>query len=417
MRLVARTIAVAGAALWLRAPAHAQQPSPPTEAGSPPAGAEEVSPGPVEGAPPDLEPGTQLAGETNGVIVKLRSSGPTLSGSVVVRLGADGDTREVKLQDNGEMPDVNAGDGQWAGRADALANNVTVELTVSGTTYDGGTVSWDSDARQRDLDLTLAEDGLQATASQSQSAASQGTPAVAGDAPVAAGSAPTAPAAAGSAPAVAGQITPSAPPTPAAPSTSLTDGPAGWIALGALALSLFAIGAVAVVSRNAGAPLPLPQRLSEAGLLGPGTPAPSGGLSVWIVDDPGSAASALLTTLAQTRSVVVVADTGVKLPAVLGGPVFRAADRDSLADAVDAVVERIGGQVSVLLVGGSAHDTDLDPLVRELPEDVGGIVLTATPPNTRRPVVQLTATEAGYRVAVKGGPTVEARRTPRGLEV
>ncbi|HCH62085.1 MAG: hypothetical protein CL927_11555 [Deltaproteobacteria bacterium] len=447
-------------ALWSSV-ARAQEPASPTPSAASPASDDNREPPPLgDGVESDVpaKPGPSGAfgiepeNEQNGVMVLLRSEG-TLSGAVSVTLAGASQTVSVEMNDQGTAPDVRAGDGIWAGVVDAAPQSGRVALKTGSGTLDGNRVEWAEDDRARELQLRIVDGVLKAEATVHQGVAAVATPN--GDpmgkpVPVAAGEAGSAPAPAGDM-GEAPRTAVSAGPTPGV-AAGPASGPAaarpvqsgavdaragaavaergvgGWgVVPGVLAL-LFAIGALAVALRawstgkgraGAGEPspsLPLPTRMSEPGLLGPGTPSASAGVSVWT--GPQAVLRPLLAHVARGRPVVVATGEAVSMPAVFGGPVFHVASLDpaTVARAVEAVHQRGCLSVGVVVLAGKPVDKAYaDALRQALPVDVGAVVWGRSL-ESGCPVVVLSPAPGGAGVSVDGALLRTVRSTTRGFE-
>jgi len=371
------------------------------------------TPGAELPADPPISPGPSGAfgdgpsSETNGLIAIL-STDVALSGSVKVVLnGADG-TTELLLNDRGEAPDVTADDGLWAGLAPSAPLDASVELVVDGETRSGGRVSWEPNARPRELKIRLMGDTVAATAATGTGGAQEGGGASAPK------KTPGEEAPAVSKPVVSG-------PTPAPSSTGGFD----WMGALALVLALAALG-VGLLRKSAPtevepqqppAPPKLPARVREAGILGSGTPSLSDGISVWV--GPDAVLGALLSTLAQTRPVVVVTAPDHPLPPVVGGAVFQVTSLqpETAREAAEAVLARGGLGVCMVILPGAPIDGGVVELARRsLPEGVGGVVFG--PSSTAdAPTVELGPAPGGVAVTVGGRPVRRVEVGPRGFQL
>ena len=254
--------------------------------GAPPV-AEPTPPGtplpedPPEHDGPTGEAGAVPADETNGLIALFRTDAPAQAPVVLVLAGAEG-RAEITLNDSGTAPDVTAGDGIWAGLAESAPLSGTVEVQVGGDTLQGGTVAWDADDRARELKVRIRGGEVEVRAATHVQPPTPPTePPAEGDPPVQTGPA---------------RSSPGGPGGPSGP-VAAPEGGTDWLGGVALVVALAALGmvllrrpaepdaseaeAVAAPTPSSAAAPPLPARLPEAGLLGPRTPSPSGGLSIW----------------------------------------------------------------------------------------------------------------------------------------
>jgi hypothetical protein len=169
-------------------------------------------------------------------------------------------------------------------------------------------------------------------------------------------------------------------------------------------------------SQSTQARLPLPPQMSEAGILGAGTPAWSSGVSVWT--GPDRLLPSLLAHLAHGRSVVVASSGTTPLPAVRGGPVFSvpSVEPAAVAAAVQAVRQHGGLAVGVVVVAAKVVDmADASALARALPPGVGAVVWGRSA-DSGCPVVALSPAPGGAGVSVNGAPIRSVRSTVRGFE-
>jgi|GEM_PF-2969449 len=391
--------------------AAADAPSPP---GTPNPDQPPDSPGPSGTA------GTGPANETNGLIALLTSD-QAVAGPVLLELAGDGETVQVTLNDDGQPPDVQAGDGIWAGLAESAPLTAAVTVKLPGAAHDGGTVSWSPDQKPRELKVRILGDTIEARATAHTSGTSTPPATVGAPATPAAGTPTPVP---DTQPAATER--PAATPSPVAqPASSGMD----WLGGLALVLALAALG-VALLRRPTAAepeavqsvpepvvslPPPLPPRAREAGVLGSGTPALSGGVSVWT--GPDAVLGALLGTLASGGPVVVASAKERTLPPTWGGPVFVAASLrpDVVVDAVQAVQANGALSVCVLaLPGADVDDSLVDALEQALPDGVGAVVFGPSS-SSKKTEVALGPAPGGVSVVVGGRPLRRVRVGPRGF--
>ena len=184
---------------------------------------------------------------------------------------------------------------------------------------------------------------------------------------------------------------------------------------------LFLVGLGFVWSRGQRTdPLEVPEgvvRLSQPSFLAPALPSLSDGLQVWSVDPEshGDLLTDLLSTLADAHRVLVVSPSGLPLPPVAGGPVYRVDGLRPahLQDPLDALLDDGGRWPVVLLalpadqLGSLAHFADV------LPAGVGGIGLVSGAHDLPFPVIEAETTEQGWRLS-RGQAGVEVHRTHDG---
>ena len=437
---------------WAQTAPSDAPPTPPVEQAAPPIQgsangatppAEELVPidpdedidAPVE-AGPTGEIGTangDLSQDAQSVIVRLDPHGELEGPFTVVLTGPDGEVYEATLNDSGEPPDVPAGDGLWAGIAENVPSTVTVVITTDSGTLDGGAIEWSETRHHRAVELSVKGGVVSATAKLDKGEAtvpkdSKGSrkirpPAV----PNADGTLPQLPPTGPQS--EPGQQAPGHQQTPGGqqPMSAVTHGGASspflWMILGAALTALLGAGLALWRGRLEGGgqfaapPLP-PPRVPEAGLLGPGTPAVSEGLSVWTCATPHDALQALLATLSDGRQVVAVAPSAVKLPPVVGGPVYRArtARPPAIRAAVNALQARSGAPVAIFLLIDTVEAEHLDDIQDVLPDGVGGFVLTQAAKDVgKRSVVALDKSSSGWTATPVGGTPVQLQHTHRGL--
>jgi hypothetical protein len=320
---------------------------------------------------------TALAG---GVLVRLDAA-RLLDGDVYVELRPpEGETERVQLQDDGQQPDVTAGDGLWAGAVFLPQTDVEVFLVLDGERLEGGPVQWSAADIPRDLDLNLRAGVLKASAREANTHGDGGRNGAPGP---------------GGGPA---NRTADTEPDPAA---------MWFIGGGALLLLVMGVVALSVRTRSryqrgdlTGVALHRP-----GGFAGPNSPSLDDGLIYWSVADPKphAVAHTLVRMLARHHNVLVVAPSPESLPASLGQSVFatsHAAPR-KVGDALEAVhrMPRAAGVVVFWGVAGS--DVVWADRDDELPLGTGGIVLCG--PEHTEPAPSHTV-----RVAGPGALQVEA---------
>jgi hypothetical protein len=382
----------------------------------------------VDGDPetpgPSGAKGTGPTDEKNGLITLLRVDAP-LSGKVTATLKGPKETLTIDLNDAGKPPDVTAGDNIWAGLAESAPLSVQVSLTTPDGTFEGGTAEWAPDDRARELRLQIRGTALEVRARKYGAAdtpanidtTAKGAPPL-GDAP------PQGDAAQGLPPAAN-------PPTTATDVAATTTYPAreasrdaklvDWLGVAALLIAVAAFGAVLFRRPKAvpAAPLPEPlplRRLSERGILGAGTPPWSGTVSVW--SGPDALLEPLLTTLALGRPVVVAGPPHKTLPAVWGGPIFRAKSHDipTIVETVRAVHDSGGLAVGVLLLtDGPVDEATRQSLEQALPSGVGAVIWGEAAAGVR-PAVELSSTDRVVTVRVEGKPIRRVRITTHGFD-
>ena len=289
------------------------------------------------------------------VVVRTTASGAT---SIVLALkDSAGTSTDTPLLDDGQQPDVRAGDGEFAALARVEAAEVTPTLTVDGKTASAAPVSWAADEERRVLELVWKDGTLTAAAKVGASnldgkgAAGSGGPGMGASAPGTM-ALPTMPS--GSVP------MPSAPPSASASSSG-----GGIVLYAALGVAIAALSAMAVVvlrGRSAPDPDSLPDvlRVHGAGVFGPGTPTLVAPVQAWTVSDadrPALLAHAL-RALAPFHPLVVATANTEAVPAAVGEGVFRSgASAERIADAARALAT-LARPTVILVLPATGESTD-----------------------------------------------------------
>lgn len=288
------------------------------------------------------------------LMVRLDASAHPLTGDVVAHLTPDGGAVvDCALADNGERPDMAAGDGVWTGFAEVAGDHARVSVSAAGWSGDAGDVALSaaditrraSGERLRQLGLTVVDGKLVAAADMAAGAPSPVGAAMERTRGGGGGSRDEALSDEGS----EGRGRRHAK-TAAEPASNTL-----WYVAAAIAsLSLLGVGALWFRGARRAARLPDGvRRLSDLGLFGPGTPALVPGVSQWIVAEADEAALVrhLLLAVAGQRPVLVHAADALELPATQPGTGFRAcyAKAAELQDAAYDLQE-IHPALAILLV-------------------------------------------------------------------
>jgi hypothetical protein len=364
--------------------------------------------------------------EPVGLVIRLNAGTEALTAPVVVTFTPPtGEAVSVELTDDGQKPDVAAGDSNWAGSG--LLSDASVSVSVSGgggQSFPVGAVTWEAGEGAKDLDLTLAGGKITASATrQSGAGGAGGTGGAGGGAPVGdGGGAPTgaptagAPEGAGASPAGGFTVASGGAARPRSATFPGESGGAGdstlFIVFGAGLLVLVGIawawargrrGGGGAVGDAARAPSGL-TLVPEPGLLGEGSPSLADGLFSWVAW-PGqleAQVGAALQTLAWSHRVLVVARSSLSLPGVHGGPVYRvnAARPTHVGAVAEALVLEGGPPLAVLLVGVAEDEASLRDYADLLPMGVGGVVLSE---KALGPFPQVVVRAMGESYAVKVG--------------
>ncbi len=359
----------------------------------------------------------QPAGEgAAGVLVRLEPGGQAITDDPVVTLTppSGGEALRVELADDGEAPDVSAADGRWAGGVLTAHASFTVQLTMGDKTLDGGTVEWDSEARARDLVLTLTGDSLLAQASSPQQNA---PPSGVADPSTPATGAPVG----GPGAVSAATVPPSGLPPVSDPSkaTAADDGWL-WMALGIGALSL--VGGLLLVLRGGGSSKRSGARLERAPeppIFGPSTPSLSRGLTLWTVPeaDRERFVAGLVGAVAARHRVLLILPQGAPAPAVYGGPVHVSREsaprkiEDQLADLED----QPGLPLVVVAVVPEPDARFVQSLAEMMEPDPGAILVATTAPSQRSADFTVTVDGERARLSAARG-SVSLVETPHGYK-
>jgi hypothetical protein len=342
------------------------------------------------------------------VVVRLNAGTEAVETPVVVAMApASGEPFSVQLKDDGQPPDVTYGDGIWSGVTWVMGTDFTVSVSLGTTQLEAGTISWGKDAGQRDLNLTLHKGTIKADAGAAPPMQGPGVPPdpSGADQPI--------------------QQPSSGPPTSEGninnPLMQSSEDATLYVVFGVSAL---AAGLLAYLWFRGGAvkERALPKGMvmvPEPGLLGPGVPSLSDGLSIWVVapSEARELLRVLLATLARYHRVLVRTPTRGSVPAVHGGPVFQleGSSPQAVGEAVDAFVEQ-GQGVAILILGEDLDERAIKAFNYALPERTGGIVLMLEAPKLTLPMVR--CKRQGDRWHFNSGVTeVVARESAFGLEL
>ncbi len=356
-------------------------------------------------------------GTTKGVVVRLQASGGELAAgtSVILNLQGASEKLEVPLLDDGQRPDVAAGDGTYSGGSGLFEDAYTGTLVVAGKSYELPPVTFDPEQGSRDLDLMLNAGKVELVARGAGPGPSGTT----------ANSAPTEPAVAPT-PQLTGSPDGQSP-TPVVqpavvPTAAVESGGDGviWILGGLGLLALVGLGWMWMRPAGRGGE-ELPDPLPEPGVLGPKTPSLSEGVSSWVAPESDllGLTQDLLATLARHHRVVLVGD--LELAPVFGGPVYRApkTDPEAVGDLVEDLDEAGGAPVVILVVGACARDEAASRYAAELSPGQGGIVVmgegSSNPPGVVLCQRVMDGSARGWRLQHDRGIT-EVRPGPWGLE-
>lgn len=365
---------------------------------------------------------TALAANSTDFVAHLDVRKAQLNAPATIRMVSEaGETTEFTVADDGKAPDVVAGDAQYAAIAAAAPGTFKITLVSGDRQWSADAVTIDNTDDPTDLKIVLDGDTLTA-----QTQASPG----------ATGGQPTGPPTTGPAarPPGEGDVDPdstaipprgaattppvTAPVPPAAEGGGMSDGML-FVILGlglivVLAVMWFWPGGRKTSSRGGGMTL---TKLPEPGFLSPRLPSLSDGLQVWITEeaDVSDLAGAVVASLAAHHQVLLVARTGVTIPPVAGGPVYRlnGTRPGRLADAAEQMVDD-GANLAVVIVQPDASTDGVGDYADVIPAQVGGIVFARSNPEKDIPTVRVTQTEAGWTLSA-GDFTLPVRADRSGL--
>lgn len=390
-----------------------------------------------------LLPGPAHA-DAKGVVVRVATDGVPVEGTSVALLTPEGgETKEIALNDEGQPPDVDAGDGTLSGSAWLDGEVFSVSVRLGDQLHDAGRVSWSVDDTKRDLNVTIVGGLVTAEASvskppppqpgQTPDQALDDVPPPGGDGllpapdPSNPGGDPV-PGLNGNPPAetpgaVGAADGPSRPPMALGTGAQPDQGPKGLLLAQLFGLALGLVAIVAVVKwwwqpgdDPSVGPLGL-EPLGEPGLIGPGTPALSDGISVWVASPAEVAALAgpLLATVARHRVVALWTPATLPSPRVFGGPVYPVGDRAELADCLGVLAGRGAPPAAGFVVAESLDPDTLHALAASAPPGVALVVLAAA--TVEGSTSSVACRRDGERwVFEHGGATVVARVGVAGLE-
>lgn len=353
--------------------------------------------------------GQAYAAGGKGVVVRLEMGGEKPAATPVVRLTNKSGKVDVSLSDRGESPDVEADDGIYSGSTLLSGDDAAVQLTIGDRVIQGEPIAWDPTNSQRDVSLHLEGTALTAVTNSGTPAEGQ-----ASDAAANAGDGTT-PGSTDGASASSGSSIPGIS-TIAALFTGASSG--GSNAYVGLAIGILALGGLAYYTMRdredaGGEPLPA---LPEPPVLGPGTPSISDGLSLWVCPpaDRAQLSLQLLGALARHHRVLVVCPEEAPVPAVFGGPLYRAPtpDPEEVGQAAEDLMNEGGAPLAlfVQLDALAAH-----ALVEELPEGLGGVVIVEESNGVVLPTVTCARDGAIWTFSTASG-TATARAGWSGFE-
>ena len=376
------------------------------------------------------------ANASTGIVVRLATGGEEVSSPVQATLtNEDGTATAIILKDNGEAPDVSAGDFNFSGSSMTEGETFQVSLSLGGENEDVGEVSWPEEVTARDLVITRSNGMVTLETGAGDNGQPTGQP-IDPDAPDAAPSAdgsvaPGTPNGAGE-PFVEGATLPARGPNVTFPSadsgTSAKDDKTLYVIGGILLLILAGVAFYWFRSPEASAPSAsraapgsasgLVHRMPEPGILGNGTPSLSDGSSVWIIDSADTQAffGLLLGSLAQHHRVIVVAPGSSSLPLVHGGPVYRMKSPrpGHVSDAVANLSRESGNPLAVLVNATGMDSATLNDYAELTPGDLGLVIVRNDAHTGPEQSLQVSRTGGGWSIRA-GENTVTLRVNEWGL--
>jgi hypothetical protein len=340
-------------------------------------------------------------------VVRLEAGTQKLDGPLSILLTPeDGAPLEIALKNDGAPPDVTKDDGTWSGTVWAEGDTFGVQLVMPSGTIKGDEISWkDSDA-QRDLSVFLKDGAIR---SETSSVQSNTAPNAQGAQP--SGTVPTPP----SSTAPAGAA--SSPPLDISTVSSDSSDSTLYLVMGAGGLLLILLGYLWMSGRDR---VELPSGVSlipEAGSFGEGTPSLSSGLSTLVVStNPLPLLKPLLATMARSRRVVVGVPPRTPVPSVPGGPVYRVelGKPAAFGEVVAELAEPVPGGLAVLILADNLDASQLKKLTDNLPEGIGGVILTVGVPPIGYPSVQCIQEGDCWKLSFSE-QTLLVRETPAGF--
>jgi hypothetical protein len=376
------------------------------------------------------------ADAATGIVVRLTTGGEEVGSPVEATLiNEEGISTTIILLDNGEAPDVGAGDFNFSGSSMTEGETFQVSLSLAGKSEDVGEVSWPADVTARDLVITRYEGMV----TLETGAGDNGQPAGQPIDPTNLDAAPSGKGAAqAGGPNGVGEPFADGSGQPARGSnltfpnanngTVAKDDQTLYVIGGILLLILAGVAffwfrspEASAVSTSRAAPggaSGLVHRMPEPGILGHGTPSLSDGSSVWVVNaaDTQDFFSLLLGSLAQHHRVVVVAAGSSSLPLVHGGPVYRMKSPrpGHVSDAVNTLNHESGNPLAILVNATGMDSATLNDYADLTPGDLGMVILRTDAHTGPEQSLKVTRTGSGWSIQ-SGESTVTLRVNEWGL--
>jgi hypothetical protein len=376
------------------------------------------------------------ASARTGIVVRLVTGGEAIEAPVEAILVNDEDKEfKLTLVDNGEPPDVSAGDYDFSGSSIIEGENFTVFVSTNGNKEEVGEVSWPADVTARDLIITRYEGIVTLETGAGDNQQPPGEPSNPGGA----GSTPEGDVAPGGA--IGGPSTPGEATSPArSPNVSFPEPNSGVNAqddatlyvIGGILLLILAAVAFFWFREPTTASLSGDRRphsstinarvhrMPEPGLLGDGSPSLSDGTSFWVVPETDATdfTQILLASMAQHHQVLVVSSTTDELPLVHGGPVYRMKSPrpTHVADAVDALSHSSGRPVAILIHAAEMDSSLLNDYADLLPGNVGAAVVVHNSPGGLELTVNVSRTNSGWHLNI-GAKNIRLQAAEWGMSV
>ena len=374
------------------------------------------------------------ASASTGIVVRLTTGGEAVGSPVEATLtNEEGVATTIVLLDNGEAPDVGAGDFNFSGSSMTEGETFQVSLSLAGKSEDVGEVSWPAEVTARDLVITRYEGMVTLETGAGDNGQPTGQPIdPSAAAPSGEGTEqPGTPGAVGE-PFAGGSDQPARGPNVTFPNadggTAAKDDKTLYVIGGILLLILAGVAFFWFRSPEAsahsttvaapGGASGLVHRMPEPGILGQGTPSLSDGTSVWVVDAANSQDffTLLLGSLAQHHRVVVVAAGSSSLPLVHGGPVYRMKSPrpGHVSDAVSTLSREPGNPLAVLINATGMNGATLNDYADLTPGDLGMVILRTDAHSGPEQSLNVTRTGGGWSIKA-GDTTVTLRVNEWGL--
>ncbi len=324
--------------------------------------------------------------QANGVVVRIHNDG-TRDGPFRLRLlEPTGASTPVLLRDDGQAPDVKAGDHIWSGAAFPRGHQFALAVEVGAELTSIGTVNFDGNSASRDINVEVNNGHFSLASTEAPTL----LPApLAPQAPQAQVITATGP--------IAASVTSTAPPHPILQ------------ALGAL-LAMTTLGTLLwwwrLSPSGTAAQDPSLVREPPAPLFGPGTPAVPGSVSLWGIseEDLTPFVAAIAQTLAIGNIVVIAASAERAFPAIRVGTLFRTHERrpSRLVSMVTTLREQRGRSVVLLYILEELTDGTLARLYTSITPETGALVVLVNPGEALPGLLTVTATPTGYTLSPNG---------------